>query len=53
MNARAYQETYHGEPAVWLEAGPYEAAVLPGVGANLIAFGDKTKHYAYLFLRKR
>jgi len=36
----AYEGTYNGEPAVWLKAGRYEAAVLPGVGANLIAFRD-------------
>src|SRR5690606_35373787 len=32
----------------WLKAGPYEAAVLPGIGANLIAFRDITKGYTFI-----
>jgi aldose 1-epimerase len=45
---KAYEGTYQGEPAVWLKAGPYEVAVLPGVGGNLIAFRDTEKGYKIL-----
>lgn len=45
---KAYEGTYHGEQAVWLQAGPYEAAVLPQIGANLIAFRDTRRGYAIL-----
>ncbi|AEI41082.1 aldose 1-epimerase [Paenibacillus mucilaginosus] len=45
---KAYQGDYQGEPAVWLQAGPYEAAVLPGVGANLIALRETVKGYKIL-----
>jgi aldose 1-epimerase len=36
-NPTVFRGDYRGEPAVWLKAGPYEAAVLPEIGANLIA----------------
>jgi aldose 1-epimerase len=45
---RAYEGTYHDELAIWLQAGPYEAAVLPRIGANLIAFRDTSRQYTFL-----
>ncbi|SFB46653.1 aldose 1-epimerase [Cohnella sp. OV330] len=47
-NAQAYEGQYQGLKAVWLKAGPYEAAVLPEIGANLIAFRDTERGYAFL-----
>ncbi|WP_244864995.1 aldose 1-epimerase [Xylanibacillus composti] len=44
----AYQGEYQGEPAIWLTSGRYEAAVLPNIGANMIAFRDKEQGYAFL-----
>jgi len=37
---KAYEAQFHDEAAVWLQWGNYEAAVIPAVGANLIAFRD-------------
>ena len=34
MNHKAYEGSYHGERAVWLQHGPYEAAILPEIGGN-------------------
>lgn len=48
MITKAYKGTYNGEQAVWLQAGRYEAAVLPEIGANLIAFRDTEKEYRFL-----
>ncbi|WP_127586236.1 aldose 1-epimerase [Paenibacillus koleovorans] len=48
MSVEAWKGTYQGEQAVWLKAGAYEAAVLPGVGANLIALRDVERGYALL-----
>ncbi|MGG1550814.1 aldose 1-epimerase [Paenibacillus ferrarius] len=48
MTTKAFQGTFHGEPAIWLQAGRYEAAVLPEVGANLIAFRDTENQYNFL-----
>ncbi|CAG7611106.1 Aldose 1-epimerase [Paenibacillus solanacearum] len=48
MAANTYEGLYQGEKAVWLEAGPYQAAVLPEIGANLIAFRDTVKQYRFL-----
>ncbi|QHT62355.1 aldose 1-epimerase [Paenibacillus lycopersici] len=45
---QAYQDTYQGEPAVWLKFGRYEAVLLPEVGANLIAFRDVERGFALL-----
>lgn len=45
---KAYEGTYFGEPAVYLEAGGYEAIALPGVGGNLIAFRDVAAGYRFL-----
>lgn len=39
---------FHDEDAVWLHWGSTEAAVLPKVGANLIAFRDTAKGYTIL-----
>jgi aldose 1-epimerase len=48
MSTKAYEGTYNGEQAIWLQAGRYEAVVLPEVGANLIAFRDIEKEYRFL-----
>ncbi|OAS16348.1 aldose 1-epimerase [Paenibacillus oryzisoli] len=48
MSTKAYEGTYNGEQAIWLQAGRYEAVVLPDVGANLIAFRDIEKEYRFL-----
>ncbi|GGD51711.1 aldose 1-epimerase [Paenibacillus nasutitermitis] len=44
----AYKGNYQGEKAVWLKNGNYEAAILPEIGANLIAFRDSANGYAFL-----
>lgn len=46
--AQAIEQTFHGEPAVWLKWGQYEAAVIPAVGANLVAFRDTEKGFRFL-----
>ncbi|QCT03350.1 Aldose 1-epimerase [Paenibacillus algicola] len=48
MNLKAYEGQYQGEPAVWLKCESYEAAILPGVGGNLIAFRDVDQGYRFL-----
>lgn len=48
VQGKAYEQRFHDEAAVWLEWGPYEAAVLPGVGANLVAFREKDKQFTLL-----
>ena len=48
MSTKAYEGTYNEEQAIWLQAGRYEAVVLPDVGANLIAFRDIEKEYRFL-----
>jgi len=48
MKPAAYEGTFHGERAVWLSCGRYEAAVLPEIGANLIAFRDTDRQYRFL-----
>ncbi|UUZ85412.1 aldose 1-epimerase [Paenibacillus sp. P26] len=45
---RAYEDTYQGERAVYLEAAGYEAIVLPEIGGNLIAFREPAKGYRFL-----
>ncbi|MFF2091643.1 aldose 1-epimerase [Paenibacillus sp. NPDC058174] len=45
---QAYEQDFNGEKAVWLEWNSYQAAVLPEVGANLIAFRDTDKNYRFL-----
>lgn len=37
---QAYEGTFHGERAVWIRHGRYEAALLPEIGGNLISFRD-------------
>lgn len=48
MNHQAFKGEFHGEPAVWLRYGSYEAALLPGIGGNLIAFRDLENGYRFL-----
>lgn len=48
MEVKAYEGEYQGEKAVWLKAGRYEAALLPNVGGNLIAFRDTESGYRFL-----
>lgn len=38
----------HGEKAVWLQAGRYEAAILPEYGGNMVVFRDKENGYRFL-----
>lgn len=45
---QAYLGEFHGEQAVWLKAGKYEAALIPGVGGNLVAFRDTEAGYTFL-----
>ncbi|WP_334073045.1 MULTISPECIES: aldose 1-epimerase [Paenibacillus] len=45
---KAYEGSFHGEPAVWLQAGKYEAAMVPSVGGNLLAFRDTESGYRFL-----
>lgn len=45
---QAYEAPFNGERGVWLKAGSLEACVLPDVGANLIAYRDTEKGYAFL-----
>lgn len=48
IQGKAYEQTFHDENAVWLKWGSYEAAVLPNVGANLIAFRDTARQFTLL-----
>jgi aldose 1-epimerase len=50
MSQKAYakQGQFHGEDAIWLSAGAYEAAALPQIGGNLIAFRDREREYHFL-----
>ncbi|WP_151734732.1 aldose 1-epimerase ['Paenibacillus yunnanensis' Narsing Rao et al. 2020] len=48
MAIKAFEGQYEGEYAVWLQAGRYEAAVLPGIGGNLICFRDTENGYRFL-----
>ncbi len=48
MEFRAFEGTFNGEKAIWLQAGQYEAALLPQIGGNLIAFRDLDKGYTFL-----
>jgi aldose 1-epimerase len=45
---QAFAGEYQGEKAIWLRAGQYEAALLPEIGGNLIAFRDIAKGYTLL-----
>ncbi|PZE20050.1 aldose 1-epimerase [Paenibacillus xerothermodurans] len=46
--AAVHEKSFHGEKAVWLTAGRYEAVVLPHIGANLVAFRDNSAGYRFL-----
>lgn len=48
MSITAYEGQYKGEAAIWLKAGRYEAALLPGIGGNLISFHDTENGYRFL-----
>ncbi|HEY0828272.1 MAG TPA: aldose 1-epimerase [Bacilli bacterium] len=48
MNNKSYQGTYFDESAIYLQAGKYEAIVLPEIGGNLIAFRDKERQFHFL-----
>lgn len=48
LQAKAYEGKFHDEAAVWLQWGQYESAVLPNVGANLIAFRDNERKLTIL-----
>jgi len=45
---KTYEGNFHDESAIWLQWNNYEAAVLPNVGANLIAFRDKENNFTIL-----
>lgn len=46
--SRVLLESYHGERAVILSSGGYQATVLPDIGANLISFKQVEKNYTFL-----
>jgi aldose 1-epimerase len=48
VTATAKRGEYQGEEAIWLHSGGYEAAVLPRIGGNLIAFRDNERGYRFL-----
>ena len=48
MNHKAFEGSYQGEKAVWLQYGSYEAVILPEIGGNLIAFRDTESGYRFL-----
>ncbi|WP_106766172.1 aldose 1-epimerase [Paenibacillus faecalis] len=48
MNKKAFEGSYQGEKAVWLQFGRYEAVMLPEIGGNLVAFRDKESGYRFL-----
>ncbi|MNJ44981.1 aldose 1-epimerase [Paenibacillus fonticola] len=45
---KAYEGVYQGEKAIWLKAGKYEAALVPNVGGNMLAFRDTESGYRFL-----
>ncbi|GIP54536.1 aldose 1-epimerase [Paenibacillus vini] len=45
---QAYEGEYQGERAIWLKADRYEAALLPAIGGNLIAFRDAERGMKFL-----
>ncbi|GGH16488.1 aldose 1-epimerase [Paenibacillus segetis] len=45
---KAFQGTFQGEQAVWLQSGKYEAIILPDTGGNLISFRDLENGYRFL-----
>lgn len=46
--SKAFEGLFHDESAIWLQWGQYESAVLPKVGANLIAFRDLERNLTIL-----
>jgi aldose 1-epimerase len=48
MNEQAFVGEFHGEKAIWLRSGRYEAALLPEIGGNLVAFRDIDKGFHFL-----
>ncbi|MFB5188814.1 aldose 1-epimerase [Alicyclobacillus fastidiosus] len=48
MTASVREITYHGEKAVCFEYGPFQAVVLPEIGANLISFRDVERGLSFL-----
>ena len=44
----AFETNFHGEKAIWLTHGRFEAAILPEIGGNLILFRDTEKGYRFL-----
>jgi aldose 1-epimerase len=46
--AAVWEEPFHGEPAIRMRAGGYEAALLPGVGGNLISLRETERGYTLL-----
>jgi aldose 1-epimerase len=48
MSNQAFEGEYQGEKAIWLRSGKYEAALLPEIGGNLVAFRDTAKGYTIL-----
>ncbi len=45
MQNKAFEGEYQGEKAVWLQSGSLQAAVLPEIGANLIAYRETASGY--------
>lgn len=47
-HATVYEDSFFGQEAVYLQAGPYKACVLPNVGANLISFRHTERNLQFL-----
>lgn len=45
---QAVEEQFGGIPAVWLRFNQFEAAVIPSVGGNLVAYRDTEQGHRYL-----
>lgn len=46
--SKAYEGEFHGEKAIWLKYGSYEAAIVPEIGGNLVAFRDAERGFAFI-----
>lgn len=46
--SNAYEGAYQGEKAIWLRHGALEAAIVPDIGGNLVAFRDTEKGFRFL-----
>ncbi|MGF9696065.1 aldose 1-epimerase [Paenibacillus sp. MABNR03] len=44
----SWEGEYHGEKAIYLRYGSYEAVMLPEIGGNLVAYRDVEKGYRFL-----